>query len=134
MTAEDTRAIVVRDRATWRPVHVPVSSVPEAIRPDNWFENPYWMHRPDCDKLKPIVQKLLDDKRLTRDDVARLAQYVVDYAAHIAVTVWLFSGGGSVDYYAGLVGRLRRMRDTATKRKHVMRMLQLGLEHSLDFL
>jgi len=133
LTAEG-KAIVVRDRATGRPVHVPVSSVPEAIRPDNWFENPDWRHRPDGAEFSPIIQKLLDDKPLTREEVGKLAQYVVDYAAHIAVTVWLFSGGGSVDYYAGLVGRLRRMRDTATRRRHVMRMLQLGLEHSLDFL
>jgi len=128
------KTIVVRDRATGRPVHVPVSRVPEAIRPDSWFENPDWRHRPDSAEFRPIIQKLLDDKPLTRDEVSRLAQYVVDYAAHIAVTVWLFSGGGSVDYYAGLVGRLRRMRDRATSRRHVMGMLQLGLEQGLDFL
>jgi len=129
-----TNSIIVRDRATGKPVHVPVSSVPESIRPDNWFENPDWRHRPDGDELKPIIQKLLGEDALSRDEAAKLAQYVVDYAAHIAVTVWLFSGGKSIDYYGDLVRRLRQMRDTATKRKHVMRMLQLGLEHSLDFL
>lgn len=128
------KTIIVRDRATGRPVHVPVSSVPEAIRPDNWFENAYWMYRPDSDELKPIIQKLLGEDALSRDETARLAQYIVDYAAHIAVTVWLFSGGQSVDYYVELMRRLRQMRGTATKRKHVMRMLQLGLENSLDFL
>jgi len=66
--------------------------------------------------------------------VARLAQYVVDYAAHIAVTVWLFSGGRNIDYYVDLIRRLRQMRGTATRRKHIMRMLQLGLEQGLDFL
>lgn len=128
------KTIIVRDRATGKPVHVPVSSVPETIRPDNWFENAYWMHRPDSTELKPIIQKLLDETPLTREDVEKLAQYVVDYAAHIAVTVWLFSGGQGVDYYGDLVRRLRQMRNTATKKKHIMRMLQLGLEHSLDFL
>jgi len=128
------KTIIVRDRTTGKPVHVPVSSVPESIRPDNWFENAYWMHRPDGDELKPIIQKLLGEDPLSRDEAARLAQYVVDYAAHIAVTVWLFSGGQSVDYYGELMRRLRQMRGTATKRKHVMRMLQLGLENSLDFL
>jgi len=128
------KTIIVRDRATGKPVHVPVSSVPESIRPDNWFENAYWMHRPDSADLKPIIQKLLDNKPLKKEEVEKLAQYIVDYAAHIAVTVWLFSGGQSVDYYVGLVRRLRQMRGTATKRKHVMRMLQLGLENSLDFL
>jgi len=128
------RTILVRDRVTGRPVHVPVSSVPEAIRPDNWFENAYWMHRPDSAELKPIIQKLLGEDALSRDEIARLAQYIVDYAAHIAVTVWLFSGAGDVDYYGELMRRLRQMRGTATKRKHVMRMLQLGLENSLDFL
>jgi len=128
------RNIVVRERVTGRPVHVPVSSVPEAIRPDNWFENAYWMHRPDSAELKPIVEKLLGEDALSRDEVTRLAQYIVDYAAHIAVTVWLFSGGGNVDYYSELVRRLRQMRDTATERRHVMRMLQLGLEQGLDFL
>ncbi len=129
-----TKSIIVRDRITGNPVHVPVSSVPMAIRPDNWFENAYWMHRPDCAEFRPLIQKLLEDEPLTRDDVAKLAQYIVDYAAHIAVTVWLFSGGGNVDYYVGLVGRLRQMRDKATGRRHVMRMLQVGLEQCLDFL
>jgi len=129
-----TKSIIVRDRITGNPVHVPVSSVPMAIRPDNWFENAYWMHRPDSTELKPIVEKLLGEDALSRDEVTRLAQYIVDYAAHIAVTVWLFSGGQNVVYYSELVRRLRHMRGTATKRKHVMRMLQLGLEHSLDFL
>ena len=128
------KTIIVRDRATGKPVHVPVSSVPESIRPDNWFENAYWMHRPDSADLKPIIQKLLDNKPLKKEEVEKLAQYIVDYAAHIAVTVWLFSGGQSVDYYVELMRRLRQMRGTATKRKHVMRMLQLGLENSLDFL
>jgi len=128
------KTIIVRDRATGKPVHVPMSSVPESIRPDNWFENPDWRYRPDRAEFEPIIQKLLDDKPLKKEDVAKLAQYIVDYAAHIAVTVWLFSGGQGVDYYGGLVRRLRQMRGTATKRKHVMRMLQLGLEYSLDFL
>ena len=128
------KTIIVRDRTTGKPVHVPVSSVPEAIRPDNWFENAYWMHRPDSAELKPIIQKLLGEDPLSRDEAARLAQYVVDYAAHIAVTVWLFSGGQGVDYYVELMRRLRQMRGTATKRKHVMRMLQLGLEQGLDLL
>jgi len=129
-----TKTIIVRDRTTGKPVHIPVSSVPEAIRPDNWFENAYWMHRPDVDDLKPIIQKLLGEDPLSREEVTRLAQYVVDYAAHIAVTVWLFSGGQGVDYYSELMRRLRQMRGTATKRKHVMRMLQLGLDNGLDLL
>jgi len=128
------KTIVVRDRVTGNPVHVPVSSVPMAIRPDNWFENPDWMHRPDSAELKPIVEKLLGEDALSREEVARLAQYIVDYAAHIAVTVWLFSGGQNVDYYRELIRRLRQMRGTATRRRHVMRMLQLGLEQGLDFL
>jgi len=128
------KTIIVRERATGRPVHVPISSVPESIRPDNWYDNAYWMHRPDSGELKPIVEKLLGEDPLSRDEAARLAQYMVDYAAHIAVTVWLFSGGQSVDYYVELMRRLRQMRDTATKRRHVMRMLQLGLEQGLDFL
>jgi len=128
------KTIIVRDRATGKPVHVAVSSLPESIRPDNWYENAYWMHRPDCEEFKPIIQKLLDDKPITEGEVNKLAQYVVDYAAHIAVAVWLFSGGQYLDYYGGLVRRLRRMRNRATRRKHVMRMLQLGLEQGLDFL
>ena len=71
---------------------------------------------------------------MTREEVTRMAQYVVDYAAHIAVAVYLFSGSEHIDYYGGLIRRLRQMRDTATRRKHVMRMLQLGLDHGLDFL
>ena len=128
------KTIIVRDRSTGKPVHIAVSSVPESIRPDNWYENAYWMHRPDCEEFKPIIQKLLGEDQITRKEVNKLAQYIVDYAAHIAVAVWLFSGGQYLDYYSDLVRRLRRMRDKATKRKHVMRMLQLGLEQGIDFL
>ena len=128
------KTIIVRDRSTGKPVHVAVSTVPEPIRPDNWYENAYWMYRPDCEEFKPIIQKLLGEDQITKKDVKKLAQYIVDYAAHIAVAVWLFSGGQYLDYYSDLVKRLRQMRDKATKRKHVMRMLQLGLEQGLDFL
>ena len=128
-----SKTIIVRDRAG-NPVQIPVSSIPEEIRPDNWYMNPDWRHRPDRAAFEPIVQKLLTEQPMTRDEVARLAQYVVDYAAHIAVAVYLFSGGEHIGYYGGLVRRLRQMRDGATRRRHVMRMLQLGLDHGLDFL
>ena len=128
-----SKAIVVRDRAG-NPVQIPVSSIPEEIRPDNWFENAYWMHRPDSDRFRPVIGKLLEEQRLTGDEIRMLAQYVVDYAASIAVAVYLFSGQRDTGYYGGLVRQLRQMRDEATKRKHVMRMLQLCLEHSLDML
>jgi hypothetical protein len=128
-----SQVIIVRDRAG-KPVQIPVYSIPEEIRPDNWYENPDWRHRPDRAAFEPIVQKLLSEQPMTRDEVKRLAQYVVDYAAHIAVAVYLFSGRQHIDYYGGLIRRLRQMRDTATRRKHVMRMLQLGLDQGLDFL
>ena len=128
-----SKIFIVRDRAG-NPVQIPASSIPEAIRPDNWYETPDWRHRPDRAAFEPIVQKLLTEQPMTRDEVARLAQYVVDYAAHIAVAVYLFSGRRHVVYYGGLLRRLRLMRDTATRRRHVMRMLQLGLDHGLDFL
>ncbi len=128
-----SQVIIVRDRAG-NPVQIPVSSIPEEIRPDNWYENPDWRHRPDRAAFEPIVQKLLTEQPMTRDEVARLAQYVVDYVAHIAVAVYLFSGNQHIDYYGGLLRRLRQMRDTATRRRHVMRMLQLGLDQGLDFL
>ena len=128
-----SKTIIVKDQAG-NPVQIPVSSIPEEIRPDNWFENPDWRHRPDRAAFEPIIQKLLTEQPMTRDEVKRLAQYVVDCAAHIAVAVYLFSGNHYIDYYGGLLRRLRMMRDTATRRRHVMRMLQLGLDHGLDFL
>jgi len=128
-----SKVIIVRDRAG-NPAEIPVSSIPEEIRPDTWYMNPDWRHRPDRAAFEPIVQKLLSEQPMTREEVARMAQYVVDYAAHIAVAVYLFSGSQHIDYYGSLIRRLRQMRDTATRRRHVMRMLQLGLDQGLDFL
>ena len=125
--------IIVRDRAG-NPVQIHVSSIPEEIRPDSWYENPDWRHRPDRAAFEPVIQKLLTEQPMTREEVTRMAQYVVDYAAHIAVAVYLFSGTQHTDYYGGLIRRLRQMRDTATRRKHVMKMMQLCLDNSLDFL
>ena len=45
----------MRDRWTGKSVPIPVSSIPEEIRPDNWFENPYWRHRPDGEDLDGLV-------------------------------------------------------------------------------
>jgi len=126
-----TKVIIVRDRAG-NPVEIPVSSIPEEIRPDNWFENPDWRHRPDRKAFEPVIQKLLNRQRMAGDEVAMLAQYVVDYASHIAVAVYLFSGQRDTGSYGGLLRRLRQMRGTATKAKHVMRMLQLCLEEGMD--
>jgi len=126
-----SRAIVVRDRAG-NPVQILVSSIPAEIRPDNWFENAYWMHRPDGDRFRPIIGKLLEKQPLTQEEVKALAQYTVDFAASIAVAYYLFSGLRDVGGYGELIPRLRRMRDEATRGRHVMAMLQLCLEHSLD--
>jgi len=86
-----SQAIVVRDRAG-NPVQIPVSSIPAEIRPDNWFENAYWMHRPDGDRFRPIIGKLLEKQTLTQEEVKTLAQYTMDFAAHTAVAYYLFSG------------------------------------------
>jgi len=62
-----------------------------------------------------ILGSLLEEQPMKREEVARMAQYVVDYAAHIAVAVYLFSGSRYIDYYGGLVRRLRQMRDGVTR-------------------
>jgi len=57
----------------------------------------------------------LEEQPMTREEVARMAQYVVNNAAHIAVAVYLFPGSRYIDYYGGLIRRLRQMRDGATR-------------------
>ena len=53
--------MIVRDRRTGRPVAIPISKIPEEIRPDNWFENAYWRHRPDGEDLEPLIIRVFVD-------------------------------------------------------------------------
>jgi len=122
----------VRDRAG-NPVYIPISSIPEAIQPDNWFENPDWRYRPDRGDLEPLVRALFKDEPLNQKSIAKLAQYIVDYAASIAVGTYILSGGGGVEYNAEVLKRLRELRGRATSRENVREMIVVGMDYALDF-
>lgn len=127
------KTIVVRDRRTGRPVQIPVSFIPEAIRPDNWFENPYWRYRPDGEDLEPLIQALFADAPLELEQIKKLAQYILDYACHIATAAYIFGGGReSVEYNSEAVARLRALARMATTKEHIREMIRVGMEYALD--
>ena len=127
-----TTHLIVRNRAG-NPIYIPISSIPEAIRPDNWFENPDWRYRPDRGDLEPLVKALFKDEPLDQEAIAKLAQYIVDYAASIAVGTYIFSGGGGVEYNAEIIRRLKELRDGATSRENITEMIDVGMDYALDF-
>jgi len=127
-----TTHLIVRDRSG-QPVHIPISSIPEEIRPDNWFENPDWRHRPDSGELEPLVRAFFSDEPLDQEAIAKLAQYIVDYAAFIAVGTYIFSGGRGVEYNAEVLKRLRELRGRATSKENIREMIDVGMDYALDF-
>ena len=82
--------LIVRDRRTGQPVEVPLSAIPKELWPDNWYENAYWTYsRALC--REEIGKFFEDEKEIPEALAEKLAQYIYDYAANIAVAAWLFS-------------------------------------------
>ena len=129
----DDKFLVVRDRRTGRPVTIPTSAIPEEIRPDNWFENPDWRYRSDRNILEPLIVRYLEKKLLANYEVRFVAQYLVDYACHIAVAAYIFGGGAaSIEFNVECIKRLRALAKTASTRDDIGVMIRVGMEYALD--
>ena len=124
------RYLWVRDKQTGEPVPIPTSSIPKEIRPDNWFENWYWRYRPDKEDLEPLIRALYDDYPLNEEGIKKLAQYLVDYACHVAVASYIFFG--ELDYNVPCIKKLRELRDGATSKDDIREMIRVGMDYALD--
>lgn len=72
----------------------PISDIPKSLWPDTWYDNPYWMQRPDSQRLGTIIRKYLKDRRLQPLDIFDIkffAQYIVDYAGLVSSLAYLHS-------------------------------------------
>ena len=125
--------LIVRDRRTGRPVTIPTSMIPEEIRPDNWFENPDWRYRSDRNILEPLICGYLEKNKLAPYEVRFVAQYLVDYACHIAVAAYIFGGGDeTLEFNVECINRLRALAKSASTREDIGVMIRVGMEYALD--
>lgn len=117
-----------------RPVDIPISSIPEDIKPDNFYQNSYWMHRPDGEELKELVMGYLNKRDLTHAEVQALAQYIYDYNGNIAVASYLLSGRdkGILEFQVEVMGKLREVLKMASERKHINEMINIGRDYGND--
>jgi len=127
------KVLIVRDRHTSKPISIPTSSIPPEIQPDNWFSNPDWRWRPDRGDLEPLIRKLFARESLGPQTIQKLAQYIVDYACHIAVAAYIFGGGHeTLEFNAECVKKLRAIRDRAKTKKDIREMIHVGMDYALD--
>ena len=124
--------MVVRNRLTSQPVSISTNSIPVEIRPDNWFENGYWRYRPDRNVLEPLISRYLEKEELASYEARFVAQYIVDYACHIAVAAYIFVGAETMEFNAECIKRLRALAKTASTRDDVSVMIRVGMECALD--
>ena len=127
------KVLIVKDRKTGRPMEIPTSSIPKEIRPDNWFENAYWMSRTDRNVLEPLIRALYEERNLASVEIQILAQYIIDYACHIAVMAYLFGGGQeTLEFNAECIKTLRFMACKARTKRDIRNMINKGMEYALD--
>jgi len=133
--ASQDKFLIVRDLTTGRPIAIPTSIIPEEIRPSEWFENPYWMYRPDRGILEPLMKAYLKHEDLLPHDVKFLARYMVDYACHIAVMGYLFAGGPeTLPFNLECIRKLREIESRAKTRADLNEMINVGMDYELDSL
>lgn len=129
--------LIVRDRKTGQPIPIPKEAIPMELHPDNWFENAYWRQREDQGELGPLIRKLYSDKTLTAREVKKLAQYIVDYAAHIAIAAWIFTDtqkekDAVFRLNVEALSKLRTKEDEAETEEDIREMIQIGMEYAID--
>lgn len=129
----DSRSLIVTDRITGKPVAIPISSIPPEIRPDVWFENPDWRFRPDRGDLEPMIRALFSQDFLGPRSIQVLAEYIVDYACHIAVAVYVFGGGkDSLEFNGECIRKLRELKASAKDKRDIREMIRVGMDYALD--
>lgn len=127
------KILIVRDRATGRAITIPTNSIPGEISPDNWFENPCWQYRPDREDLEPLILAYLSKDFLGPRGIQQLAQYIVDYACHIACIGYIFAPE-KLAYRLNVdcIRKLRALRAKAKTLEDLREMIRVGMDYALD--
>jgi len=83
--------------------------------------------------MATVVQTYLSKRPMTRAMAKYLAQYIFDYACHIAVMAYLFGGGeDTLPFNSECIRRLKPLRDMAHTRRGVSVMLRVAMEYAMD--
>lgn len=127
-------SLIVRDRETGKPVAVPISSIPEEIRPDNWYENPQWQYSRAL--LSEEVAEFFKDSKaeIHEQSARRLAQYIYDYAANIAVAGWLFGDNKQeyLEFMRPCLQQLRTLKEKAQTKRDILDMIHISMDYAVD--
>jgi hypothetical protein len=126
--------LIVRDRRTGQPITIPLSTIPKELWPDNWYENAYWMYsRALC---REEVAKFFEhsQKEIPEALAEKLAQYIYDYVANIAVAGWLFAENRDeyLEFMRPCLQKLSAKKNKSRTRKDVMDMVHIALEYAVD--
>jgi len=114
-------------------VYYPTSTIPEEICPENWYDNPYWLHNPDLKDVRPLIEDYLRNQDIPLEGVRRLANYFVDYACHIAIAAYIFGGGeATLVFNVDVIKRLRALARSASTLEDLRTMIDVGMEYALD--
>ena len=128
-----TKFLIVRNRKTGEPVMIHETAIPKEIRPSKWFENGYWRYRPDKKVLEPIISRYLKARALASYEARAVAQYIVDYACHIAVAAYIFGGGDeTLEFNTECISKLRALARGASSREDIGEMIRVGMDYALD--
>lgn len=133
-SCKDPVSIIVRDRRTGMPVRLSTCIIPDALRPDNWYENACWQYSRALTREE--VGKFLQDQKSEIPYVLarKLAQYIYDYAANIAVAAWIFSDDRDkyYEYMLPCLQKLRQLKPKAKTKQDVLDMLHVAMEYAVD--
>jgi hypothetical protein len=116
-------------------VEIPISAIPKELWPDNWYENAYWQYSKAVTREE--IGKFFEDREeeISEDLAVKLAQYIYDYAANIAVAGWLFNAGDRDEYLEFMrpcLQQLSAMKNKARTRRDVMDMVHIAVEYAVD--
>ena len=125
--------LIVRNKYTGEPMAVPTSEIPQEVWPENWYDQPYWLHNPELQYLRPLMDDYLHNRELNPSQVKILATYFLDYACHIVIMGFLFGGGQEhVDLCLPYIRRLRALKEFAKTMEDLRTMIDVGMEYALD--
>ena len=112
---------------------ISVHEVPEELRPDNWYLNPYWVFSGALSREEVL--------KFLRGDVdvllaRKVAQYVLDYVCNMASATYLALPPGDRDLYlrfmAPVIRRLREVKERVRSRDDVWDMVETALDVGMD--
>jgi hypothetical protein len=132
--SESPRGLIVRDRRTGQPVEVPLSAIPKELWPDTWYENAHWQYSKAITREE--IGKFFEGrgKEISEELAIKLAQYIYDYAANIAVAAWLFNPDKEeyLEFMRPYITKLAAIKNKARTKKDVLDMLHVALECAAD--